>query len=129
MKKTISLFLVFSVLSLSGNLYAKDKKGADLIIRKKSGAQVGGELITVKENSLLLKERDIGTDMIVDIGDIKVIRRVKKSKFGKGLWTGALVGGGVAGSIAGIAKVIRIKGKSDSEIQVIKAELRAKARI
>jgi len=35
MKKTISLFLTFSILLLSGNMFAKERKGADLIIQKR----------------------------------------------------------------------------------------------
>ena len=52
-KKFISLFLVFSIMMLSVNLYAK-KLGAELIITKKDGQQIEGKLITVKPNSLLL---------------------------------------------------------------------------
>ena len=50
MRKTISLFLMFSVLSLSVPLTAKERKGADLIVQKTGGQQVRGELIAVKEN-------------------------------------------------------------------------------
>jgi hypothetical protein len=70
MKKFTDLFLVFCILALSGNLFAKERKGADLIIQKKEGQQVRGELIAVKENSLLLLERESGADMPVDIGDV-----------------------------------------------------------
>ena len=34
MKKFISLFLVFSILLLSGNLFAKEKRGANIAIYK-----------------------------------------------------------------------------------------------
>jgi hypothetical protein len=60
MKKFISLFLVVSILLLSMPLKAKERKGADLIIQKTDGTQVRSELIAVKENSLLLLERDSG---------------------------------------------------------------------
>jgi len=43
------------------------------------GQQIEGELITVKPNSLLLLDTE-GKDVSIDIGDIKVIRIVKKSK-------------------------------------------------
>jgi hypothetical protein len=39
---------------------AEEKRGATLIIQKKDGQQVKGELIAVKENSLLLKEAESG---------------------------------------------------------------------
>ena len=60
MKKSISLFLMFSILSLSVNMFAKERKGADLIIQKVDGQQVRGELIAVKQTSLLLLERESG---------------------------------------------------------------------
>ena len=72
MKKFVSLFLVFSILMLSINLYAKERLGAKLIIAKKDGQLIEGELITVKYNSLLLLDTG-GKDVVVDIEDIKVI--------------------------------------------------------
>ena len=53
-KKSIALFLVISLLALIGNLLAKERRGAKLIIQKKDDQQVKGKLITVKQNSLLL---------------------------------------------------------------------------
>lgn len=78
-KKFVSLFLVFSLLALSSNLMAKERRGADLLIQKKDGKQVRGELIAVKQNSLLLKDSESGADESVDIKDVKVIKIVKKS--------------------------------------------------
>lgn len=78
-KKFVSLFLVFSLVALSGNLMAKERRGAQLLIQKKDGQQVRGELITVKEDSLLLLDSETGADVSVDIKDVKVIKIVKKS--------------------------------------------------
>ncbi len=95
-KKLISLFLVFSLMMLSANLYAKERRGAKLIITKKNGYQTEGELIAVKPNSLLLLSIT-GRDMSVDITDIKVIRVVKKSKAYLGAGLGLIIlGGGTA---------------------------------
>ena len=75
------------------------KHGANLIITKKDGQGIAGELITVKPNSLLLLSIT-GRDMSVDIADIKVIRVVKKSKaLGVGI-AGFLVGAGL-GALVG----------------------------
>ena len=87
MRKTFAVFLVFSVLMLSGSLFAKEKKGASVEIQKKDGQLVQGELISVKENSLLILDSDSGADVTVFIRDISEIRVVKKSK--------VLLGGGV----------------------------------
>jgi len=99
MKKYIVLFLVLSSFALLENLYA-NKKGAELIIQKIVGQQVQGELITVKNNSLLLLDSESGTDVSVDIREIKLIEIVKKSK---GLAWGSigLVSGAVIGALIG----------------------------
>ncbi len=99
MKKAISLFLVFSILLLSGNLFAKERKGADLIIQKKDGQQVRGELIAVKKSSLLLLERESGADVTVDVGDIGIITVVKKSQVVLGAVLGSLLGFGIGAAI------------------------------
>lgn len=92
-KKFLSLFLVLSLMMISVNLYAKERRGAKLIITKKEGQQVEGELITVKPNSLLLLDAE-GKDVSIDIADIKVIRIVKKSKVLLGSGLGLLIGAG-----------------------------------
>ena len=117
-KKFISLFLVFSLMMLSVNLYAKERRGAKLIIQR-IGDQVRqvkktrldgtpwetseitgiwGELIAVKQNSLLLLDAG-GKDVSIDIADIKAIRIVKKSK----AWLYGLSIGIAAGAILGYA--------------------------
>jgi hypothetical protein len=93
-KKFIALFLVFSLMALSVNLYAKERRGATLIIQRKDGQQIKGELITVKPNSLLILDSESGADISIEVSDIKVITVVKKSRFWKGAGTGALIGGG-----------------------------------
>jgi hypothetical protein len=99
-KKFIALFLIFSLVMLSTNLYAKERRGAKLIVAKKDGQQVQGELITVKPNSLLLLDTE-GKDVSIGIADIKVIRVKKKSK---GARTGFLIGGGLA-LIVGLGQI------------------------
>ncbi len=101
MKKFIVLFLIFSLLILSGNLIAKEKRGAELIVQKKDGQRVRGELITVKKNSLLLLDAETGADVSVDISDIKVVKIVHKGNFGTGVGLGLLIGGG-GGALVGL---------------------------
>ena len=100
MRKSISMFLVFSVLLLSGNMFAKERKGADLIIQKKDGQPVRGELIAVKKNSLLLKDYYSGKDQTVGIDDIRAITIVKNSMLLEGGLIGLLIGG-IMGFIIG----------------------------
>jgi len=96
-KKFISLFLVFSLMMLYANLYAKERRGAKLIVTKLDGQRIKGELITVKPNSLLLLDTE-GKDVSVGIADIKVIRIVYKKLGAVG---GALVGA-LGGAVAGV---------------------------
>ena len=70
MRKIIASSLVFSLLWLSGTLYA-GKKGAKLIVQKIDGKQVIGEIIVVKKSSILLKGSHSRIDVTVDINDIK----------------------------------------------------------
>jgi hypothetical protein len=92
------LLLVFSLLTTSCATIKPTRtkrKGAELIVQKKDGQQVRGELITVKNSSLLLLDSE-GADVSIDIADIKVIRIVKKSKAILGASSGLLIGGGGA---------------------------------
>jgi hypothetical protein len=100
-EKLITLVLIFFLLTLSANLYAKNK-GAKLIVAKKDGQLIEGELITVKPNSLLLLNTE-GRDASVGIGDIRIIRIVKKSRFVQSLGIGLLIGAGT-GAILGLAE-------------------------
>ena len=94
MKKFIALFIVFSLVMLSMNLYAKEMRGAELIIKKKNGGKIEGELITVKQDSLLILTKWSERDESIDIADVEVITIVKKSKALLGSYLGILVCGG-----------------------------------
>ncbi len=107
-KKLIALFLIFSLLMINcATLKSREQKregrrkkhGANLVILKKDGQAIKGELITVKPNSLLLLDTE-GKDVSVDIEEIKVITVVKKSKALLGVGTG-LLGGAGSGAVIG----------------------------
>jgi len=111
-KKFISLLLIFSLMILPTTLYAKERRGAKLIVIKKDGGQIEGELITVKPNSLLLLNTE-GKDVSVDVEEIKVIKIVyKKSVFVReGALRGLLGGFAVGVSITGmVALMLRASG-------------------
>jgi hypothetical protein len=99
MGKSMSWLVIFSLLGLSGNLLAGERLGATLVVQKKDGAQEKGELIAVKQNSILLLGSSSGADVSIDVPDIKTIRIVKKSKALPGLGYGFLIGGGVGAGI------------------------------
>jgi len=109
-KKFIALFLVFSLMSISCAFLtrqrqkrletSKQQKQGDVVkIQKKDGKQVKGELIAIKQNSLLLLDAE-GKDTSIEITDIRVIW-IKKSKIGKGAGYGALWGALPAAAILG----------------------------
>jgi hypothetical protein len=116
MRKAISLFLVFSILALSMPLTAKERKGADLIVQRTDGTQVRGELIAVKQSSLLLMERDSGADVTVDIEEISVITIAKKWKAGNGFLIGSIVGAVSGAGFAAYMMANPIFGKSEFQV-------------
>ena len=87
-------------LALPADLSAMERRGAELIVTRLDGSQVGGELIAVKRDSLLLLS--YGRDESIDLADIKTVRIVKKSLAGKGALYGFLVGA-VGGAGVGLA--------------------------
>ena len=115
-KKFIALFLIFSLLTLSANLYAKEKRGAKLIVTKKDGQLIEGELIAVKENSLVLIEQDSGADVTVDVDNVSVIKIVR------GFDTGFKVGVGL-----GVAEVLvtAARGKLEGGNSILNVSLKA----
>jgi len=112
-KRFMALFLVFSLVVLTGNLMAKEK-GVYLSIQKTDGEKIGGELITVKKDSLLLVSEVDGYDLPVPIGDIDVITVNNKS---------LMFELGVLGLIVGAAA----RGLMHTEIEKKKVEKEATA--
>jgi len=101
MKKFIALFLVFSLTTLSANLYAQKRQGANLIVIKKDGqTTVKMELIAVKKNSLLFLDIK-GKDISVDIGDINIIYIVERSTVSSSRARRGLLMGGCLGALYG----------------------------
>ncbi len=103
MKKIIALLLAVSLLAINcatikpigrERKFMDRKQGADLLIQKKGGPEIEGELIAVKKNSLLLLDSELGADVSVEIGDIRLINIRKKSRVGKGILYGFFYGGG-----------------------------------
>jgi len=99
-ERRVAWVLVLALLFMGGFSLAKERKhGARLLIQKKDGNQVEGELIAIKRNSLLIMA---GTDVSLDIQEIQKIRIVNKSKLGQGLLYGLLIGAG-GGALGGLA--------------------------
>jgi hypothetical protein len=98
-KKLIASALIGSLIILPGVLLAQERRGAMVVVTRKTGGQVAGELIVVKQDSLLLLS-PVGKDESVDIPDIWTIEIVRKHKAGSGFLIGFLAGG-IAGGVLG----------------------------
>jgi hypothetical protein len=81
-------------------LYAKEDRGAELVIIRLDGRELRGELIVVKQRSLLLMETDSGADVSVNLRDVDLIKVVRKSKVALGAGLGLVAGAGM-GAILG----------------------------
>ncbi len=150
--KTLALLVIFSLLTCSANLYAKERRGAELVITQTDGQQIKGELIAVKGSSLLLLDSQSATELAVGVSDIRAIRIVRKAKFwmagisiaiAAGLGSMSQTEGGwFAGALylgiplaipvillSGKDQTIQIAKKSKAEIKTILEELREQARI
>ena len=108
MKKLIALLLIITFIGMNCATYEKgrginlspgQKPGTKLIIQKTNGQQIKGELIAVKQSSLLLIEEESGADKSISITDIKVVKIVRKSRFLLAAGTGLLIGAGIGALI------------------------------
>ncbi len=93
---------------------AKERRGAELIIHKLDGRFIRGELIAVRENSLLLMESRNSADETVDIDKINMITVVKKLKIGYVAVAGFMAGGALSAYAVGSKDYG--KGKTESMI-------------
>ncbi len=103
-KQILQQFLIAVVifsLFCPGNLWAK-RNGAQLQITKLDGDVIEGELLKVKDNSLLVMTTGSETGVTVDMNEIIQLKIKKKRTFGKGAVPGLLVGVGI-GIVAGLA--------------------------
>ena len=100
----ISLALLF--LGFPASLSARERWGANLVITLKDGHLIGGELVAVKPDSLLLLSPAM-KDESVDLASIKSIRIVRKSK--------ALLGAACGILAAGVATAIFAAGQKNTD--------------
>ncbi len=94
------LVIIFVILFfLCSSLEASSRRGAEIVVQKKDGTQLHGELIAVKKNALLLLDSEFGMDVSAPIEDIEIIHILKGPKTGLGAISGFLIGG-VVGAAA-----------------------------
>jgi hypothetical protein len=116
-KKLVTVLLMIASVGGSGALWAKERRGAQLIIELKGGGRAAGELISVRNNSLLLLDAQ-GKDGTCDVAQIAQIRVVRISR-GK---AGAIIGflaGGLALGIMGANSTEQDNGSGVSRILIL----------
>lgn len=108
-KILITILVVVSFLGMHCSVYDRgqglklrsgQKPGAQILVQKKDGLYMAGELIAVKPSSLLLLSFK-GTDVSIDTEDIRVIKILKKPTVLKRAGLGLLIGGG-GGALLGL---------------------------
>lgn len=114
-KKTVVIVLA-CVLVYPLSSAAKERRGAELIIHKLDGRFIRGELIAVRETSLLLMESQNSADEAVDIEEISRITVMKRMKIGYASVAGFVLGGAL--SAYAIGSKDYGKGKTESLIIV-----------
>ncbi len=101
-RRSIASVLALVVISLPGAVRARERRGADVVVIRKNRIQVSGELIAVKQDSLLLLNR-VAQDVSIKFVDVSAIRVFKKSHASTGFLIGFLVGG-AAGAAWGYSR-------------------------
>ena len=118
---------------ISNKIAKKQKHGTKLIVQKRDGQEIRGELIAVKHNSLLLLEFESAAEVSIEIIDIKVIKVIKKSLLAilvvilgisEGVWPAH-----DSGVIPRRYKTIQIEGKTPEEIEKVIKKLQSKTRV
>lgn len=103
-KKFTAAALIGLFVASPGFLAAQGRRGANIVVTLKDMSQVGGELVAVKPDSLLVLSY-VGKDESLRLADIESVTMKGKSKGGTGFGVGFLVGGIAGGVMA--AKLIK----------------------
>lgn len=118
---------------IANKIAKKQKHETKLIVQKRDGQEIRGELIAVKHNSLLLLEFESAAEVSIEIIDIKVIKVIKKSLLtilvvilgiSEGVWLAK-----DSGAIPRRYKTIQIEGKTPEEIEKVIKKLQSKIRV
>ncbi len=102
LRKLATCLLVAMLVLLPALLPAKERRGAEVTIAWKSGLQVSGELIAVRQDSLLLVNR-VGQDVSVKLAEISSVTVLRKAHGGTGFLVGFLAGA-AAGAALGYGR-------------------------
>ena len=117
---------------IANKIAKKQKHGTKLIVQKRDGQEIRGELIAVKHNSLLLLEFESAAEVSIEIIDIKVIKVIKKSLLAILVVILGISEGGFDKdpfAIPRTYKTIQMEGKTPEEREKVIKKLRSKTRV
>ncbi len=97
------LVAIVSIVLLTSILGAKERRGATLLVTRNDGTVVKGELLAVKGENLILMSESAREGITENIGELKIIRVIKKPKVFEGIGIGVLVGGAAGGTLGAAA--------------------------
>lgn len=84
--------VIFSLMMPLDLAAKKQKTGAHLFILKEDGQVIEGELLSVKDSSLLLMTSGTNAEATVDITEVQEMRIKRKRNFWKGFLKGGWIG-------------------------------------
>ena len=99
--------VVFSLGFFSAGSFCDEKRGANIVVNLIDRPPASGELLAVKEDSLILMDPNLKTGLTIDFKDIKSVQIIRNSQVMLGL-----IGGFLAGSIvsSGIKEPVQMTG-------------------
>lgn len=80
--------MLAALLLAAAPLPARERRGARVVVERKDGSSVSGELLMVKKDGLVVADRGAGA--VVGLDDVRSVRIVKKSRAGTGFLIGLL---------------------------------------
>lgn len=95
------LLVVFSLIFPVHTWAKKVKRGAQIVVTKTDGNMVEGELLSVKQDSILLLTQSGTTGNEINVNEIQTINIKKRSRFFQGIGKGFLIGA-LSGALLGI---------------------------
>jgi hypothetical protein len=84
--------LAFSLGFFPARLISDEKHGANIIVNLVDRPPASGELIAVREDSLILMDTNLKTGLTIDFKDIKSVQIIRKSQVLLGMLGGFLAG-------------------------------------
>ncbi len=113
-----SLAVILALALLAPGLAAKERRGAEVVIVKKDGKVVQGELLAVKGNELILLEGSTSAEATESLVNIQSVDKVgKESK-----WLTGMVIGAITGAVIGAAVTPKHPDPNADDISLTKGE-------